>query len=249
MAIPPVPSNTASTARVIAPAAEPSAQAGNGFQLDANHRAAPFTLYVMRDRLECHLGSFVAPLLVATHEPGINGNADDPTGTGAKMACQATGAIQIPDNFEVVAFGQPGTGHAVSYRRRWEQVNARGELVHVHYSDAWHRPRMLGTTTRWDLDLEGYHKFLSDVTRWAHGGELDDVLVAEAAERMISQIREQSTRSGGMSEIHLRVLLGHLPDSHSPPDIIALRARLLPSDAAPASETRRKPKADAQPTA
>jgi hypothetical protein len=34
-----------------------------------------------------------------------------------------------------------------------------------------------------------------------------------------------------MSDLRLRVMLGHLPDAHTPADLIALRARLLPTEA------------------
>jgi hypothetical protein len=252
MAVPNTP-NPAAGSRVIAPAPEPSTVANSGLILDAHHRAHKFALYVLRDRLECHMGEFVAPLLVATTEPGINGNGKDNSGTGARMACQSLGAVQVPDNFPLVSFGEPSTGHPVSYLRRWEQTAEQGGskvLVAVHYSDAWHRPRILGTSTRWDQDLNGYNTFLRDVTLWAHGGTLDEVLVAEAAEHLISEIRQQAIRGGAMSDLRLRVMLGHLPDAYTPADLNPLRARLIPSDATPAADKpARKAKPDSQPTA
>lgn len=252
MAVPNKPAALTSS-RAIAPAPEPSSRTNSGLVLDERHRAHKFTLYLMRDRLECHLGEFVGTVLVATTEPGINGNGNDASGTGARMACQGLGAVQVPDDFPIEAFGQSGEGHPISYLRRWEQrtqADGQERLVAVHYSDAWHRPVIRGGQTKWEVDLVGYNKFLRDVTLWAHGGELDEALVSEAVDRTVNQIRTQSVQAGASSNLQLRVMLGHLPDSHTPLDVAKLRARFeapKADDGEPAS--RRKGKSDPQPTA
>ena len=188
----------------------------------------PWTYMVNPAKLTTYKGHIVASLSKALHEPGACGNDPGPNrgeGMAAWMERPNQGFTRLPHDMQgLVAFGKSRDGAAVStYLEAHHGVGTEGQPV-VHYTSAWHRPRRLGHTTRWDFDEEGWIRFLGSALALVQDGEpLSDDQVQIAIEPRLRAIRNLLDKiEGPLRSRLLHQHAAHLPEQYHPVDFRAV---------------------------
>lgn len=205
--------------------------------LRPDQRDHAFTYMVHPLRWEARAGHIVPQLLKISHEPGSNGNGRDSNGVGAVTNFSREGWIAVPDDFACTAHGQDRTGEPCTYRNRWTQRDPVSNAIQAeHHLDAWHRPRIVGSTVVWDFDAAGELAFRLSLGEWLAPTGPDATLIEEALLPLLDAIRSAATRTDGRRAIILNALALNLPREHAPPDVLALiEAANRPPQSAPAA--------------
>jgi len=184
----------------------------------------PWTYLVSPIRLRCYRGQILPCLAKASHAPGLNGNARQPgRGEGFIAALVADGWHQVPHGIECVAFGETRTAAMCGRAIESTYLTHHRGLLHrrpaSYYTDAWHRPRVIGPLTRWSFDEDGWVDFLGRCLKLVWDKPLDEIQIELAVEPVIRRLRTSLGRDTIPCKQAVGACLTHLPAEHVPADL------------------------------
>lgn len=193
----------------------------------------PFVLLARLDRLEVSGGLILPDLARVEAVPGRAGNtgADTHDPAGAVSGLERIGFRRVPDTLDFTCWGQPRSA-AVSgstYRDYYRSDRSGGV-----WCEAWIRPRAIGGSTRWTVDMDGKRNFQKAVLAWLlNGAELDEDLAEAACRPAIETCRDYAQRASNPAILaRLTDLMAQIPAKFIPADLAAYQPK-----AAAAQET------------
>jgi hypothetical protein len=158
--------------------------------------APPFTLVIGPADLQCLDGEILPAPIPIRHRVGVNGIADKPAGwpkdqpwradPSPAIACQMRkGRIPVPEDIEVVAFGEKRVG----YRRALAGTGG------TYWTDAWHRAQMIGRAPHWEFDAEGWRGFLRQLLPLVAPHGLSPEMERSAVQPVLDSIEDYGNRA------------------------------------------------------
>lgn len=220
----PLPENGAIVAPTPTPAfAAPTSTAFARPTLRIDRNQVAWTFCVNPQAVMCRGGKVVPALAKAIHEPGWNGNAARGHGpeivNGSLLHMARDGWIPVPHTQPASAFGIDRAtvlGLDSTYLDRHVGLLPDGSQG-VRYSDAWSRPKALGSTVWWERDAAGFDEWL--LSLWSlisPDGRPMEVQIQMACRPILSELGGLLQRGTPAAEHRMRALVAVLPPDRVP---------------------------------